>query len=211
MFTRIDKETLGGLREISTGTVGHFLTDGFLSWEIQPLYRPIKMVGQAVTVSSSPTDNSVFVEAIEQASAGDVLVINRQSDLRHASWGGILTLAAKQRGLAGVVIDGAATDWQEIIDIQLPVFCRHLSALTTRKQHLGGTVGKPVSCGGITINSGDIILGDEDGVVALPQQHAEEVLRLGREKEQQEERLREALRQGQSLLQARASVQKPAG
>ena len=203
MFTRLSSETIGKLANVSTGTVGHFLTNGFLSWEIQCLYRPVKMVGQAVTISSPPTDNSIFIEALQGASNGDVLVIDRHNDRRYASWGGILTLAAKEKGLAGVVIDGAATDWKEITDLKFPVFCRNLSALTTRKQSLGGTIGEPVSCGGLTINSGDVILGDEDGVVAIPQQRVEEALRLGIEKESREERMREALRQGKTLLQAR--------
>jgi regulator of RNase E activity RraA len=204
MFQRIDDDILKGLREVTTGAVGHFMNEGFLSWEIQPIYRPIKLVGQAVTVSSPPTDNSIFLKAIEQASEGDVLVIDRRNDLRHASWGGILSLAAKQRGIAGVVIDGAATDWKEIVELQFPVYCRHLSALTTRKQNLGGTINQSVPCGGVTVHSGDVVLGDEDGVVIIPQASAEEVLRLGLEKEAQEKHMREALSQGQSLLQARS-------
>ena len=206
MFESVRADVLEGLREVSTGTVGHLVTTGFLDWNIRPLYRPIKMVGQAVTVSSPPTDNGIFVDALERASKGDVLVIDRQGDLRHASWGGILSLAAKQRGLAGVVIDGAATDWREITEMRFPVFCRHLSALTTRRQGLGGTIGEGVACGGITVHSGDIIIGDEDGVVVVPPQRAEEVLRLGREKELQETRMRQALLQGRSLAGARESL-----
>lgn len=206
MFERIDPGVLASLKDVSTGTVGHFLTDGFLHWEIQSLFRPVKMVGQAVTVSSPPTDNSVFREAIERAEPGDVLVIDRQSDRRHASWGGLLTLAAHNRGLSGVVIDGAATDWVEINDLRFPVFCRHLSALTTRKQDLAGTIGEPVACGGMTIAPGTVMLGDADGVVAIPPDRAADVARIGRDKEAWEERMREAMATGLSLSEARAQV-----
>lgn len=211
MFARIPPDVLEGLKDISTGTVGHFLSDGFLDWRIQCLFRPVKMVGQAVTVSSPPTDNSVFVDALDRAEPGDVLVIDRRSDRRHASWGGILTLAAQRKGLAGVVIDGAATDWREITDLRFPVFCRHLSALTTRKQDLGGTVGRPVPCGGVTIEPGMVVLGDEDGVVAIRADRAEEVLRRGRDKEDQEARMREALGRGLGLREARAALQNEGG
>lgn len=211
MFTRVSPDVLEGLKAISTGTVGHFLSEGFLDWEIQCIVRPVKMVGQAVTVSSPPTDNSVFVEALERAEPGDVLVLDRRGDRRHASWGGILTLAAQQKGLAGVVIDGAATDWREITDLRFPVFCRHLSALTTRKQDLGGAIGRPVPCGGLTIEPGMIMLGDEDGVVAIPPERADEVLRMGRDKEAQEERMREALQRGLGLREARVDVQNAKG
>lgn len=210
MFERIDAEVLAGLQHVSTGTVGHFLSDGFLHWEIQSLVRPVKMVGQAVTVSSPPTDNSVYLEAIERSRPGDVLVIDRQSDRRHASWGGLLTLAARNHGLAGVVIDGAATDRREITDVGLPVFCRHVSALTTRKQGLEGTVGRPVACGGITIAPGTVMLGDEDGVVAIPPERAAEVMRIGRKKEAWEGRMREALLRGLSLPEARAEADRSA-
>lgn len=208
MFDRVDSTLLEGLRDISTGTVGHFLTDGFLDWQIQCLVRPVKMVGQAVTVSSPPTDNSVFLEALERARPGDVLVIDRQSDRRHAAWGGILTLAARERGLSGVVIDGAATDWREITELKFPVFCRHLSALTTRKQDLGGAVGEPVACGGVTVQPGSIVLGDEDGVVVIPAERGADVLERGRAKEAQEALMRDALLQGLSLAEAREHIAK---
>ena len=115
---------------VTTGTVGHFRTEGFLSWEIQSLFRPVQIIGRALTVSCAPTDNSWVADAVLQASPGDVLVVERQGDLRHACWGGLMSRSASVRGIAGVVIDGAATDWREINELQFPVFCRHLSSLT---------------------------------------------------------------------------------
>ncbi len=203
MFERVDDGLITALREVSTGTLGHLLANGFMDWEIQPLYRPVKLVGQAVTVSCAPTDNSILVEAIERCRPGDVLVLHRHDDRRHAAWGGILSLAAQRAGVAGIVIDGAATDWAEITEMRFPVFCRNLSALTTRKQDLGGTVGSPVPCGGVTVRSGDVILGDEDGVVVIPQAEVTEAVRRGQEKERSEARMRGALLEGRSLREAR--------
>lgn len=185
-------------RTVSTGTIGHFLTDGFLDWELQSVYRPVKMAGRALTVASPPTDNSIFREAIEQAGPGQVLVISRFGDRRHASWGGLMSLAAKLKGIEGVVVDGAATDWAEITEMQFPVFCRNLSALTARRQRLGGTIGEPVACGGITVRTGDFVLGDADGVVVVPDAMVDDVLRRAVAKEQQEEEMRRLLKGGKS-------------
>ncbi len=202
-MARLNSNVIAGYKEVSTGTLGHFLDEGFLSWEIQPLFRPVKLAGQALTVSSPPTDNSILSEALEKASPGDVLMIDRQGDRRHAPWGGILSLVAQQKGLAGVVVDGAATDWREITELQFPVFCRNLSALTTRKQGLGGTVGEPITCDGVTVNSGDVVLADEDGVVIIPQEQAVEVLHIARQKEARAQRMQTLLKQGKSLAEVR--------
>lgn len=202
----LDTSTIDAFRKISTGTIGHFLEEGFLDWRIQCLFRPVKMVGRALTITTPPTDNAVLAEAIQRAQPGDVFVIARQGDERHAPWGGIWSLAAQRAGLAGVVVDGAATDWREITELQFPVYCRHLSALTTRRQGIGGTVGEPITCGGVTVRTGDLVLGDEDGVVVVPPERALEVLERAVAKEEQEEGMREALRSGKTLLEARGVV-----
>lgn len=199
---KIEKSVIERYRDTSTGTVGHFLDQGFLDWRIQCLYRPVKVVGQAITVSSPPTDNSIFREALNLAQPGDVLVIDRAGDQRHASWGGILSLAAKLKGLAGVVIDGAATDWAEITEMQFPVYCKNLSALTTRKQDLGGRLGEPISCGGVPVATGDLVLGDEDGVVVVPFEQVDDVLVKALAKEAQEAKMRELLHAGLPLAKA---------
>ncbi len=198
----VSQEVLEAYTKTSTGTVGHFLDQGFMDWQIQCLYRPVKLVGRALTIASPPTDNSIFREALERAQPGDVLVINRAGDQRHASWGGILSLAAQLQGIAGIVIDGAATDWSEITEMKLPVFCRNLSALTTRRQNLGGRLGEPVSCGGVTVHTGDVILGDEDGVVVVPRAEVDSVLERALVKEAQEEKMRANLRSGMTLVEA---------
>jgi len=199
---KIEESVIERYRDTSTGTVGHFLDQGFLDWRIQCLYRPVKVVGQAITVSSPPTDNSIFREALNLAQPGDVLVIDRAGDQRHASWGGILSLAAKLKGLAGVVIDGAATDWAEITEMQFPVYCKALSALTTRKQALGGRLGEPISCGGVPVATGDLVLGDEDGVVVVPFEQVDDVLVKALAKEAQEAKMRELLHAGLPLAKA---------
>lgn len=181
---------------VTTGTIGHFRTEGFLTWKIQALFRPVQIIGRALTVSCAPMDNSWVGEAVQQTSPGTVLVVERQGDLRHACWGGLMSRSAALRGTAGVVIDGAATDWREINELQFPVFCRHLSSLTTRNQKAEGSIGEPVTCGGISVQTGDIILADDDGVVALPQAEAESILERAVKFELREARFRELMIQG---------------
>lgn len=208
---RVSDEVIESYKTTSTGTIGHFLDQGFLDWRIQGVYRPVKLVGRALTVSSPPTDNSLFREALERSAVGDVLVIDRAGDRRHASWGGIFSLAAQLHGLAGVVIDGAATDWAEITEMRFPVFCTNMSGLTTRKQQLGGRLGEPISCGGVRVCTGDVVIGDDDGVLVVPAAEAEQVLIRAKAKDEQEVLVRSLLRSGMSLREASAEAARRLG
>ncbi|MCC6311848.1 MAG: RraA family protein [Trueperaceae bacterium] len=189
---------------VSTGTVGHLTTTGFLDWEIAPLFRPLRFVGRAMPVSCQPTDNAPLGEAVAAATPGMVLVVARQGDRRHAPFGGLMARMAAAKGVVGVVIDGAATDLREIVELQLPVFARNLSALTTRRQNLPGTVGEPVVCGGVLVRHGDIVLGDDDGVVVVPAEEAEPLLRRAYRFEEWEHVMRAGLVAGLSPAEARA-------
>ncbi len=189
---------------LSSGTLGHLSTDGFLDWEIQTLFRPVRMVGTALTVACQPTDNAPLAEAMSGAAPGTVMVVARYGDRRHAPWGGLMSRIAHGRGLAGTVIDGAATDWREIVELQYPVFARNLSALTTRRQNLPGSVGEPVVCGGVLVRTGDVVIGDDDGVVVVPAENAEEYLAKALRFEQWEAVFRGGLKDGLDPKVARA-------
>jgi regulator of RNase E activity RraA len=199
----IDGDGLERYEGVSAGTIGHFRTEGFMDVGIQALARPVRVLGRAFTVSCQPTDNAPVSAALTRAAPGDILVIDRQGDRRHACWGGILTQAAKLAGLAGVVIDGAATDWREITESGFPVFCTNLSALTTRRLELEGSLGEPIMCGGVCVSTGDVVLGDDDGVVVLPAAEAEAVLTEAERREAREERMLGFLAQGLPLAEAR--------
>ena len=190
-------------RGITAGTLGHLGSEGFLHWEIQALFRPVSMIGIALTVSCQPTDNAPLAEASAGADPGTVLVVARHGDRRHAPWGGLMSRSASNRGLAGAVIDGAATDWREIVELRFPVFARNLSALTTRREDLPGSVGEPVTVGGVLVRTGDVVIGDDDGVVAIPADRAEEALAHALRFEAREHHLREGLKAGLSIAEAR--------
>lgn len=187
---------------VAAGTVGHIRTEGFMSIEIQPPVRPVRVLGWALTVSCQPMDNAPVSEALERAEAGDVLVIDRQGDRRHACWGGNLTQAAKVAGLVAVVVDGAVTDWREVTELEFPVFCRSLSALTTRRFVLDGSVGEPIVYGGVHVRSGDLVLGDDDGIVVIPAESAPAGLDEALQRQERDERVRSLLSRGLSLADA---------
>ncbi len=190
-------------RSVASSTLGHFRTEGFMDVAVQSLVHPVHVVGRALTVSTQPTDNGPLADALEQAQAGDVLVVDRQGDRRHACWGGVLTTVAQRSGVAAVVVDGPVTDRREIVEAGFPTFCRSVSALTTRRLDLPGSIGAPIVCGGIAVRTGDIVVADDDGVVVLPAEEAEVILAEALRREAREARMRALLDEGATLTEAR--------
>jgi 4-hydroxy-4-methyl-2-oxoglutarate aldolase len=115
-------------------------------------------------------------------------------------WGGIMTVAAKQRGIAGLVTDGAVRDTEEIIKMDFPVFCQSISIKGTTKTCLG-TINHPIFFEGVKIEPGDLIVGDSDGVVVVAREDVPEVLEMARKREEKEKRISAELRQGKSTLE----------
>ena len=105
--------------------------------------------------------------AVGQARPGDVIVIDRCGDLRHACVGGAVAYAAKKAGVAGIVVDGMVTDIGELRRYGIPVWARGLSTVTTKVIGLGGAFCVPVACGGVAVSPGDAVLADENGVLVL--------------------------------------------
>lgn len=155
------------LSDIETATLGHFLTEGFMAPAIQALIPGTRIWGPALTVRLPGTDGSALVEALAIAQPGEVIVVDRCGDLRHACFGAITAQAASERGVAGVIIDGFVTDLSALLALGLPVWCRGRSPITTRNRQMSGHVGGTVACGGSMVAPGDIILADESGVVVL--------------------------------------------
>lgn len=185
------------LSNLATSTLGHFVDEGFLDVAIRPVFVPVKCAGRAVTVDSR--DNRINRQGIQEAGPGDVLVIARGADYRHASFGGMLVLAAKNKGIAGVVIDGPVCDYPEIVEFQLPIFSRGISGLTSRPATPSGTVGAPVTCGGIRVATGDYVLADDDSVLIIPPGQIEAILERGEAATRREHETRAYLMAGKTL------------
>lgn len=134
-----------------------------------------RVVGPAVTVTVPPGDFLMIAEALTTVRPGDVLVIDARGDTLRAVWGEYFSAWAQGLGLAGVVIDGATRDVGEIAQLGFPVFTR---GTTSRKPTMTGPgeVNVPVSCGGVCVVPGDIVVADGEGVIVLPLRNLDRVL-----------------------------------
>ncbi|WP_200759724.1 4-carboxy-4-hydroxy-2-oxoadipate aldolase/oxaloacetate decarboxylase [Effusibacillus dendaii] len=167
-----------------------------MSAAIKPLVRNFKICGPALTVKCQPGDNLMLHLAVAQAKPGDVLVATTNQHYEAGYWGEILTIAAKERGISGFVIDGSVRDIEQIIDLEFPVFTHSVSIKKAEKK----TVGKlqaPIIVGGVTVNPGDIILADASGVVVVPANRLKEIVRAAEEKVEFEKNVIAKLKQGQ--------------
>ena len=165
---QIEPALLALLAQAEPATIGHFLDFGFVDPSIRALWAVPRIVGTAVTVRCAGTDSTIVHYALGQVRPGDVLVIDRAGDGRHAAVGGGVAFAARAARAAGIIVDGVATDIGEIRDYQFPVWARGLSTITTRRLFQQGEFCVPVSIGGVPVHPGDAILGDENGVLVLP-------------------------------------------
>ncbi|MCA0941845.1 RraA family protein [Salipiger pacificus] len=190
---------LPDLSAVETATLGRVLRQGFMVPSIQALLPGTRIFGPALTVRLPGPDGTALIEALSVAEPGEVIVIDRCGDLRHACFGAVMGHAACARGVAGVVIDGFVTDRAALEALGLPVWCRGRSPLTTRLRNLAGDVGGLITCGGATVARGDIILADENGVAVLDPaeaaRHAATALRL----QQEEAQIIRGLQEGRSL------------
>jgi 3-hexulose-6-phosphate synthase/6-phospho-3-hexuloisomerase len=166
---------------------------------LKPLFPGIRMVGRALTVRTYPGDWAKPVEAIDLAQPGDVLVIDA-GGLGPAIWGELATHSALQRGLSGVVIDGAIRDSGDIIKLGFPVFSRLVMPNAGEPRGFG-EIGIPIRMGSVRVETGDWILGDDDGVTALPQRLAVEYANRAMDVLEKENRIREEIKEGRTLAQ----------
>jgi regulator of RNase E activity RraA len=170
----VDPEMVALLARAEPATIGHFLDFGFVDPAIHALWQVPRIAGTAVTVRCAGNDSTIVHYALGQLRPGDVLVIDRFGDTRHAAVGGGVAFAARASGCVGIIIDGVATDIGEIRDYAVPVWARGLSAVTTKRPFDNGEFCVPVSIGGVAVMPGDAILADENGILVLrPEQIAE--------------------------------------
>jgi 4-hydroxy-4-methyl-2-oxoglutarate aldolase len=197
---RIDPDLIAGFGAVEVATIGHFRHRGFVNHRLRPI-APIAgtLVGTAITVAIPSTDSTLLHHALSVARPGDVLVIDRLGDTRHACLGGGVAFAAKTAGIIAVVLDGPCTDAEEIIEVGLPVFCDGVSGITTRLNDLGGSLNKPVSCGNVPVSPGDVVVLDNCGVLVLPPDEAPEVLEEGAARQARANRNRARIEAGEKL------------
>jgi 4-hydroxy-4-methyl-2-oxoglutarate aldolase len=174
-----------------TGTLPSYLRCRFPGTSIQ---------GTAFTVTCRPGDNLMLHYAVARASSGDVLVVDAKGFLESGLWGDVLAGAAKARGIAGLVIDGSVRDVLSMQQMGFSVFSRGISMKGSTKA-LGGEINAALVLGGVRIVPGDIIVGDDDGIVCVPRGDAARVLELARAREEKEEGFRQKIREGRTTIE----------
>jgi regulator of RNase E activity RraA len=172
-------------RRVAPASIGHFMEEGFMDPGIKPLGRKVKLVGPALTVYAL-SNRSVMGEAIAAAQPGDVIVVDRGGERKRSTFGEMLALRALRAGIAGIVIDGPTTDLIELQELGLPVFARGVSAFPGPVLATEGSINAPITCGGVVVYPGDLILGDDNGLVALRPDGIGAILERAEAREQDE-------------------------
>lgn len=168
-ITRPARELVAPFADAPTGNVCDAMDRfGALDYHIKPIDPASRMCGTAVTIRTRPGDNLAIYQALELAQAGEVLVIQTYDHTVGSVIGDLVVNNARRRGLAGIVTDGLVRDASGIRQTGLPVFARGLSPSSPFKDG-GAEINGAISCGGVAVHPGDVIVGDEDGVVVVPQ------------------------------------------
>jgi 4-hydroxy-4-methyl-2-oxoglutarate aldolase len=197
---RVPPALVGRLQGLSSATVHEAQGGkGAFSSAIKPIFPQMYVCGTAVTVKVQPGDNLLLHKAIYVAQPGDVIVADADGFTEAGAWGEIMAVAAQTRGIAGFVFNGSVRDSQAMTDMGFPVFSRALCIRGTVKTALG-LINHPLNIDNVTVNPGDLIIGDRDGLVVVSRDEAEEVLGKSLAREEKEKGIMERLRRGESTL-----------
>lgn len=148
---------------------------GAMYADMRPLFEGIRLIGTAVTVKTLASDLAAAFKAIDLCQTGDIVVIDSHGSVNTAFWGENMTMSAINKGAVGAVIDGACRDVEEIRKIHFPVFSRGIVPNVASISGYGH-VNVPIQCAGVSVNPGDILVIDGNGVVVVPREDAQEIL-----------------------------------
>lgn len=171
-----------------------------MSADIKPLMDGIKIAGPAKTVKLTPGDNAAIHYAVHTANPGDILVVDCGGNKTHGPFGDILAQCCINKGIGGLVIDGTIRDIHDIRQMGFPVFCLGGNPTATQKKQRG-IIDQTVSCGNITLSSGDYIVGDDDGVVVIDQKHIDIVVKQVENVMKNEEIIKKRLADGETTYE----------
>jgi len=198
LFKKYDKTQLKeAFSLVSTPNISDAMHKQGAMKDIKPVKLGFRMVGRALTVRTIDGDWAKPVEAIDKAEPGQVIVVDVNGG-KTAIWGELATRSAKGKDLAGVVIDGAVRDLDDLVKIDFPIFSRHVSPNAGEPKGFG-EIGAEITCGSQTVRNGDWIIGDDSGIVVVPQEIAHEIANRALDVKEHENRIREEIKDGGSL------------
>lgn len=200
---RVSAELVQAASSLSTATLHEAAGKiGALPSTIKPLDVSARVCGAALTVDSPGGDNLWLHRAIYAAQPGDVLVVRTAGKYEHGYWGEIMSTAAAERGIAGLVIDACVRDGALLPSIGLPVFARGLCIRGTGKDFgATGWINAPLLFDDVIVHPGDLIVGDADGVVCLPRQQVPAIVAAAVTRDQQEAAIIQRLKAGETTLE----------
>ena len=170
---RADAAVIERLGAAGTATVHEAIGRvGFVGTHLRPIQNDTKIAGSAVTVLSHPGDNMMIHAAVEMCGPGDILVVTNTAPSTHGMFGDLLATSLMARGVRGLVLDAGVRDTPDLRSMGFPVWSQHVSCQGTVK-NTPGSVNVPVVLGGITVQPGDVVCADDDGVVVVPREQAE--------------------------------------
>ncbi|MFD2236514.1 RraA family protein [Aureimonas populi] len=199
MPEQIDEDLVALLEKVEVATIGHVLHSGFVDPALRAVLPGRRVAGTAVTLRIPHADSALLHYLTQLVRPGDVVLIDRCGDTRHACWGGVITNVMKMGGVKAGVIDGPATDFAEFEKVDMPMWCRGPSPITTKILGLEGALNVPVSVGGQVVRPGDAVLCDDSGVVVLSPSQAPDIARKAIRMQEDELVLLERLRTGEKL------------
>jgi 4-hydroxy-4-methyl-2-oxoglutarate aldolase len=173
---------------------------------VRPMWACPKIIGRAVTMKIKPVGlekpkQHLGTAAIVAAQPGDVIVVDNGGRPDSSCWGGLLSLAAKTKGISGIVIDGACRDIDESRDMEFPVFARGALPMTARNRVMQESFNQEIQFAGVQVHPGDLVIADGSGVVVIPRSQEEEVVKEAEAVAATEARMADGIRQGMSVLE----------
>ena len=192
-ISRPPRELIEGFAGLPVSNIADMMNRMFcLDATIRPI-NSAPLLGPAFTVKARAGDNLLLHKALDLALPGDILMVDAQGDLSNSLLGELMALWAKKRGIGGIVIDGAIRDAGSLKKMDIPIYAAGITPAGPYKEG-PGEINSPISCGGVVIHPGDIIVGDEDGVVVIKTEDAPELLKKAKAKHLAEQKTMEEIR-----------------